>query len=165
MQTQYLPQYITQYWGNILACITTHDNSNHYVLSCTGLVHLESDFSWITWLVWVYTRYIQGIGWPEDYFGLSEQTWDKHGITETEIFVHGISLLVLVAWMDICGITQRVLSWLKGSKYPVYTGHIPKQQLISDFHFVLLACCFALRMIDLKHNSFNTTNSWQTFHS
>ena len=67
--------------------------------------------------------------------------------------------------MDICGITQWVLSRLKGSIYPVYTVYIPKQQLISDFHFVLLACCFASRMIELKHNLINTTNSWRTCHS
>ena len=30
-------------------------------------VHLESDTRWITWLVGVYTRYIQGIGAPEGY--------------------------------------------------------------------------------------------------
>ena len=29
--------------------------------------HLESDTRWITWLVGVYTRYIQGIVAPEGY--------------------------------------------------------------------------------------------------
>ena len=54
--------------------------------------------------------------------------------------------------MDICGVTQWVLSRLKGSIYPVYTGYIPKPILISDFQFSLLACCFAPKTTELKQS-------------
>ena len=56
--------------------------------------------------------------------------------------------------MDICGITQWVLSRLKGSIYPVYTVYIPKPILISDFQFWLLAACWpvAPKTTELKQS-------------
>ena len=55
---------------------------------------------------------------------------------------------------------------MKGSIYPVYTWYIPKLNLISDFQYILLTCCFAPKTIELKHNIlFNTWNSWLTCHS
>ena len=67
--------------------------------------------------------------------------------------------------MDICGITQWVLSRLKGSIYPVYTVYISKPILISDFQFGLLACwpvALHLRRLSLNKAIYSSSSGLAT---
>ena len=89
-----------------------------------GKIRLESCTSWITLLVWVYTRYIQCIAQGEGYswyiFWLVKLTWDKHSKPQTRLFALCISMLVSLYESDICGITS---SWITLLVW-VYTRYI-----------------------------------------